>query len=54
LHDQTIAIQEIGDDVFYPQIKIDIKLQPWIMSPEEIQEYRTRLEKAVNIDIADD
>lgn len=41
-------------DVFYPQIKIDIKLQPWMMSPEEIQEYRTRLEKTVNIEIADD
>jgi TPR repeat protein len=41
-------------DVFYPQIKIDIKLQPWMMSPEEIQEYRTRLEKTVNIEIVDD
>jgi len=41
-------------DVFYPQIKIDIKLQPWMMSPEEIQEYRERLEKIVNIEIADD
>ena len=40
--------------MFYPQIKIDIKLQPWMMSPEEIQEYRTRLEKIVGVEITDD
>lgn len=41
-------------DIFYPQIKIDIKLQPWMMSPEEIQEYRERLEKIVGVEIMDD
>ena len=41
-------------DVFYPQIKIDTKLQPWMMSPDEIQQYRERLEKIVGVEIMDD
>ncbi|MPN04624.1 hypothetical protein SDC9_151869 [bioreactor metagenome] len=41
-------------DIFYPQIKVDVKLQPWMMSPEEVKEYRLQLKENINIDIAED